>query len=94
MRRTLRFAGTIEDDDSRHSFLSAYVAGRIDRLFVNYQGAEVKEGQPLAQLYSPMLAGGFFFGVVERRGYRGYGGPNAPFRIAAQKRATGRTAAD
>ena len=55
LRRTLRFAGTIEDDDSRHRFLSAYVAGRIDRLFVNYQGAEVKEGQPLAQLYSPML---------------------------------------
>ena len=30
---------------------------------------------------------GFFFEIVERRGYRGYGGPNAPFRIAAQKRA-------
>ena len=55
LRRTLRFAGTIEDDDSRHRFLSAYVAGRIDRLFVNYQGAEVKEGEPLALLYSPML---------------------------------------
>jgi len=55
LRRTLRFAGTIEDDDSRRRFLSAYVAGRIDRLHVNYQGAEVKEGQPLAQLYSPML---------------------------------------
>ena len=55
LRRTFRFAGTIEDDDSRHRILSAYVAGRIDRLFVNYQGAEVTEGQPLAQLYSPML---------------------------------------
>lgn len=55
LRRTLRFAGIIEDDDSRHRFLSAYVAGRIDRLFVNYQGAEVKAGQPLALLYSPML---------------------------------------
>ena len=55
LRRTLRFAGTIEDDDSKHRLLSAYVAGRIDRLFVNYQGAEVKEGEPLALLYSPML---------------------------------------
>lgn len=55
LRRTLRFAGIIEDDDSRHRFLSAYVAGRIDRLHINYQGAEVKAGQPLAQLYSPML---------------------------------------
>ncbi|MGN6764596.1 MAG: hypothetical protein ACTHJY_05460 [Rhizobiaceae bacterium] len=30
----------------------------------------------------------FFFEIFERRDYHaGYGGPNAPFRIAAQKRA-------
>jgi 4-hydroxyphenylpyruvate dioxygenase len=40
------------------------------------------------QFYSGMLGEGFFFEIVERRGsYRGYGGPNAPFRIAAQRRA-------
>ena len=50
LRRTLRFAGTIEDDDSKHRLLSAYVAGRIDRLFVNYQGAEVKEHKARLQL--------------------------------------------
>ena len=39
------------------------------------------------QIYSPIVGEGFFFEVVERRGgYDGYGGPNAPFRIAAQKR--------
>ncbi len=39
------------------------------------------------QLYSPLFGEGFFFEIVERRGgYSGYGGPNAPFRIAAQKR--------
>ena len=52
---TLRFAGTIDDDDSRHRVLSAYVDARIERLHVNYQGAEVAEGQPLATIYSPML---------------------------------------
>jgi Cu(I)/Ag(I) efflux system membrane fusion protein len=55
LRRTLRVAGTIEDDDSRHRVLSAYVDGRIDKLFVNYVGAEVVEGQRMATLYSPML---------------------------------------
>lgn len=55
LRRTLRFAGTIEDDDTRHRFLSAYVDGRIDGLFVNFEGAEVTAGQPLARLYSPAL---------------------------------------
>ncbi len=55
LTRSFRFAGTIEDDDTRHRILSAYVKGRIDKLFVNYIGAEVTEGQPLATIYSPML---------------------------------------
>ncbi|MEO4001512.1 bifunctional sugar phosphate isomerase/epimerase/4-hydroxyphenylpyruvate dioxygenase family protein [Mesorhizobium sp. CAU 1732] len=39
------------------------------------------------QLYSPNFGEGFFFEIVERRGgYKGYGAPNAQFRIAAQKR--------
>ena len=39
------------------------------------------------QLYSRPYGDGFFFEVVERRGgYNGYGAPNAPYRIAAQKR--------
>ncbi|WP_394178305.1 bifunctional sugar phosphate isomerase/epimerase/4-hydroxyphenylpyruvate dioxygenase family protein [Yoonia maritima] len=39
------------------------------------------------QLYSRPFAGGMFFELLERRGgYNGYGAPNAPFRIAAQKR--------
>ncbi|MBF9058180.1 TIM barrel protein [Rhodobacterales bacterium HKCCSP123] len=39
------------------------------------------------QVYSRPFAGAMFFEIVERRGgYDGYGAPNAPFRIAAQKR--------
>ncbi len=38
------------------------------------------------QLYSPNYGEGFFFEIVQRRRYAGYGAPNAPFRIAAQKR--------
>ena len=38
------------------------------------------------QLYSGTYGEGFFFEIVERRGYRGYGAPNAIFRIAALKR--------
>lgn len=45
-------------------------------------------GGEFFQFYSGTLGEGFFFEIVERRGdYRGYGGPNAPFRIAAQRRA-------
>jgi 4-hydroxyphenylpyruvate dioxygenase len=38
------------------------------------------------QVYGPNYGDGFFFEIIERRGYHGYGAPNAPFRIAAQKR--------
>ena len=39
------------------------------------------------QVYSRAFAGGMFFEIIQRGpGYKGYGGPNAPFRIAAQKR--------
>ncbi|NKN39766.1 3-keto-5-aminohexanoate cleavage protein, partial [Agrobacterium sp. a22-2] len=38
------------------------------------------------QLYSPTYGEGFFFEIVERRGYKGYGAPNAIFRIAALRR--------
>jgi Cu(I)/Ag(I) efflux system membrane fusion protein len=55
LRRTIRVAGTIEDDDSRHRIIAAYIDGRIDKLFVNFVGAEVKQGEPLAAFYSPAL---------------------------------------
>jgi len=55
LRRLVRVAGQIDDDDSTHRRLSAYVEARIDKLFVNYVGAEVTAGQPLAALYSREL---------------------------------------
>lgn len=55
LEKQLLVAGTIDDDDSRHRVLSAYVGGRIDKLHVAFVGAEVKEGEPLAEFYSPML---------------------------------------
>ena len=55
LAKTLTVAGTIDDDDSRHHVLSAYVGGRVEKLHVTYVGAEVKAGDPLVDLYSPML---------------------------------------
>lgn len=53
--RTLQLNGSVDDDDSRHRILSARVEGRIERLFVNFTGAEVRGGEPLALIYSPSL---------------------------------------
>lgn len=65
--RTLSVAGVIDDNSMRHRVLSAYVDGRIDKLHVNYLGAEVAEGQPLADFYSPPL-------LQAEREYRQLGG--------------------
>jgi Cu(I)/Ag(I) efflux system membrane fusion protein len=53
--RTLRVTGVIEDDDTRHRILTARVPGRVEKLFTNYVGAEVREGEPLATIYSPEM---------------------------------------
>jgi Cu(I)/Ag(I) efflux system membrane fusion protein len=55
LKKTLTVAGIIDDDATRHRVLSAYIPGRIQKLAINYVGAEVQEGQPLAEFYSPAL---------------------------------------
>lgn len=65
--RTLSVSGTIDDNAMRHRILSAYLDGRIEKLHVNYVGAEVTEGQPLAEFYSPSL-------LQAEREYRQLGG--------------------
>jgi Cu(I)/Ag(I) efflux system membrane fusion protein len=53
--RTLRVAGMVDDDATRHRFLSATIKGRVDKLYVNFVGAEVEEGEPLAEFFSREL---------------------------------------
>ena len=38
------------------------------------------------QMYTQTFEQGFFFEIVERKGYRGFGAVNAPIRLAAQSR--------
>ncbi|WP_295608307.1 efflux RND transporter periplasmic adaptor subunit [uncultured Lamprocystis sp.] len=55
LTRTLRVSGIINDDDTRHRILAARVPGRIETLQVNYVGAEVAAGAPLATVFSPEM---------------------------------------
>ncbi len=41
-------------------------------------------GEFLHAYTKPLLEDGFFFEIVERRGYSGFGAPNAPIRLSAQ----------
>ena len=41
------------------------------------------------QVYTQSFEQRFFFEIVERRGYKGFGAINAPIRLTAQSRAAG-----
>ena len=43
-------------------------------------------GAEYLQVYTETFDQRFFFEIVQRRGYRGYGAANAPVRLAAQAR--------
>ena len=51
----VRMVGKVDYDETRVTYISAWVPGRIDRLFVDYTGITVKKGDHLAELYSPEL---------------------------------------
>ncbi|MEE9369220.1 MAG: efflux RND transporter periplasmic adaptor subunit [Pontiella sp.] len=51
----VRMVGKVDFDETRVSYISAWVPGRIDRLFVDYTGIPVQKGDHLAELYSPEL---------------------------------------
>jgi Cu(I)/Ag(I) efflux system membrane fusion protein len=47
--------GQVEVDETRLAYITAYVAGRLDRMFVDTTGITVREGDHLAEIYSPDL---------------------------------------
>lgn len=51
----VRLVGKVNYDESSLSYISAWVPGRIDRLFVDFTGIKVREGDHLIQVYSPEL---------------------------------------
>ena len=53
--QTIHAIGTIDFDEGRISSIAAYVNGRIEKLYANYTGVNVKKGEHLAEFYSPSL---------------------------------------
>ena len=53
--RTVYLLGTIKPDERRIAEMTARFGGRIEKLFVNFTGQEVRKGQKLALIYSPEL---------------------------------------
>jgi 4-hydroxyphenylpyruvate dioxygenase len=81
----LQFAQSYYDDLAARFGLPPEFTARLQSRNILY---DRDEGGEFFQFYSRTFGSGFFVEVVQRSGhYAGYGAPNAPFRIAAQKRA-------
>jgi len=51
----IRMVGKVEYDETRLSFITAWVGGRLDRLRVDFTGVAVSRGEPMVEIYSPEL---------------------------------------
>ncbi len=54
---TVRMVGKVDYDETKLATITAWIPGRLDRLFVDYTGVPVRKGDHLVSLYSPELLG-------------------------------------
>jgi membrane fusion protein, copper/silver efflux system len=50
-----RMVGKVDYDETRQGYITTWMAGRIDKLYVDYTGSTVTKGQAMASIYSPEL---------------------------------------
>lgn len=55
LSREIKAVGVVAYDQARQGKVTAWVAGRIDRLYVDRVGDQVSRSRPVAELYSPDL---------------------------------------
>jgi len=51
----VRMVGKVDYDETRIGYITAWVPGRIDNLYVDYTGISVRKGDHMVYLYSPEL---------------------------------------
>ena len=51
----IRMVGRVDYDETTLGYITAWVPGRLDRLYVDFTGIKVKKGDHLASLYSEQL---------------------------------------
>ncbi len=51
----IRMVGKVDYDEIRLKYITSWIPGRLDRLYVDYTGVPVKKGDHMVYLYSPEL---------------------------------------
>jgi Cu(I)/Ag(I) efflux system membrane fusion protein len=55
LARTIRTVGTVTADETRVQHFHTRVSGWVSKLYINFTGQFVKQGQPVVSIYSPEL---------------------------------------
>lgn len=55
IRRELLAVARVDEPETQLASISARIAGRIDKLHVDFTGQAVRRGQPIAEIYSPEI---------------------------------------
>lgn len=51
----VRMVGKVDYDETRLGYITAWISGRLDNLYVDYTGVAVKKGDHMVYIYSPEL---------------------------------------
>lgn len=82
LAKEINAVGVVQYDQSRQAKVTAWVAGRIDRLYVNTVGSYVSKGKPVAEVYSPDLVSSqqeYLLAIKSREQFK-----NSPIQSIAQ----------
>lgn len=52
---SIQMVGKVDYDETKLAHISSWVSGRLDRLYVDYTGIEVRRGEHMVLIYSPEL---------------------------------------
>lgn len=78
LTREIRTTGRLEVDARRQTAVSPKVSGWVERLYADYEGARVRRGAPLLEIYSPdLVATQEEYLLALRNARRLEGGPGA-----------------
>jgi len=55
---TVRMVGKVDYDETRLAYITSWVSGRIDRMYVDFTGITVRPGDHMVYIYSPDLRTG------------------------------------
>ncbi len=52
---TVRMVGLVYEDETRVASLTSRIDGRLDEIYINFTGVQVKQGDPMVKIWSPTL---------------------------------------